>query len=73
MNGPEHYVEAERLLALAMESPHVHESDAVNIAAAQVHATLSHVAAQISDRYHDPTRQEFGHTDVDRAFYDATR
>jgi hypothetical protein len=44
MTGPEHYQEAERLLALnagERDDP----SETVIIAAAQVHATLAHAAA----------------------------
>ena len=53
MNGPEHYAEAERLLALADESPSetwatsTGEHKADSIATAQVHATLAQAAAVI--------------------------
>ena len=39
MTGPEHYREAERLLAESIALPH--PSRAVCVAAAQVHATLA--------------------------------
>jgi hypothetical protein len=52
MTGPEHYLEAERLIAMARESHHAdlygHESDAQSaliLADAQVHATLAAAAA----------------------------
>ena len=52
MTGPEHYLEAERLIAMARESHHAdlygHYTDAqaaLILADAQVHATLAHAAA----------------------------
>jgi hypothetical protein len=52
MTGPEHYLEAERLIAMARESHHAdlygHYTDAqaaLLLADAQVHATLAHAAA----------------------------
>jgi len=57
MNGAEHYQEAERLLDLVMASRVVHDTDAVNLAAAQVHATLAHAAAVIEAAW-APTRGE---------------
>lgn len=44
MNGPEHYAEAERLLARADAETTVPHGDALR-AKAQVHATLAHTAA----------------------------
>jgi hypothetical protein len=60
MNGPEHYREAERLLDVAMQSPIVRDSDAVNIAAAQVHATLALAAATAYPAAKDYTGDEDG-------------
>ena len=52
MTGPEHYREAERLIAMAREAHHAdlygHSTDdqsALVLADAQVHATLAHAAA----------------------------
>jgi hypothetical protein len=48
MNGPEHYREAERLLALAESTDWTTEQEPYRdtaVAAAQAHATLAHVAA----------------------------
>jgi hypothetical protein len=52
MTGPEHYLEAERLIAMARESHHADlygnytDAQAARILAdAQVHATLAHAAA----------------------------
>ncbi len=52
MTGSEHYLEAERLIAMARESHHAdlygHYTDAqaaLILADAQVHATLAHAAA----------------------------
>lgn len=45
MTGPEHYREAERLLATAVPG-NLNRSDDQRIAAAQVHATLAQAAAQ---------------------------
>lgn len=47
MNGPEHYKESERLLDLMMAHPSVRTVDPVNLAAAQVHATLALAAATV--------------------------
>lgn len=44
MNGPQHYVEAERLLALASLGD-TDPRDVLTVAAAQVHATLALAAA----------------------------
>lgn len=63
MNGPQHYVEAERLLALAdarVSHEWEHQSGeqkADVIAAAQVHATLALAAATINDREWDEVTQ----------------
>lgn len=49
MTGPEHYAEAERLVAGATVgdgSPFVELVEAATVAAAQVHATLALAAAQ---------------------------
>lgn len=57
MNGPEHYREAERLLALALkheENGLVPRSVDVCHAQAQVHATLALAAATIEAADHDP-------------------
>jgi hypothetical protein len=71
MNGPQHYVEAERLLA------NLTDLDAEEVQAeatvAQVHATLALAAAVVGARRQDPIRAEFGHSDVDRAFYEVTK
>jgi hypothetical protein len=50
MNGPEHYREAERLLNVAMAGSRVTQADPVNLAAAQVHATLALAAATAASR-----------------------
>lgn len=43
--GPEHYREAERLLAVADSYQHNPAQQQVAVSAAQVHATLAHAAA----------------------------
>jgi len=48
MTGPEHYLEAERLIALAQnEGPREAAEFGVLLQAAQVHATLAHAAATV--------------------------
>lgn len=61
MTGPEHYVEAERVLALARDARSVEETAALH-ANAQVHATLALVAAQA-----DPDRVMVTHATAWRA------
>lgn len=47
MTGPEHYREAERLLAIAEAAEHLDSVQQGAVAAcAQVHATLAHAAAE---------------------------
>jgi hypothetical protein len=51
VNGPEHYAEAERLLDHVMQVQEVApNADRVNLAAAQVHATLAQTAATVNGR-----------------------
>lgn len=52
MTGPQHFAEAERLLAEADTSDHAYAAQA--LARAQVHATLAQVAATIAHA-HDTT------------------
>lgn len=53
MTGPEHYREAERLLDEVMSSSTVRPNvDAINLAAAQVHATLALAAATLAAAEH---------------------
>jgi hypothetical protein len=47
VNGPEHYAEAERLLALPDVGAGDDPRDPVIVAAAQVHATLALTAASL--------------------------
>lgn len=64
MNGPEHYAEAERLLAEAVDRTGAvmsHEDEANQIAEAQVHATLALAAATLADRMISPQQQWGGH------------
>lgn len=53
MNGPEHYIDAERLLKLAGNSHHAVRPDM--LAAAQVHATLAVAAATAEAAPESPT------------------
>lgn len=49
MTGPQHFAEAERLLAEADTSDHAYAAQA--LARAQVHATLAQTAATIAHAY----------------------
>jgi hypothetical protein len=48
VNGPGHYKEAERLIAVAAEGGRVNDVQAA-LSEAQVHATLAHVAATVME------------------------
>jgi len=50
-SGPEHYREAERLVAESYQNGGTQTDDALFLAEAQVHATLALVAAQIEVGY----------------------
>jgi len=50
VNGPEHYAEAEKLIAEAERTPN-YEGRVELIGAAQVHATLALVAATVVGQY----------------------
>lgn len=47
MTGPQHYTEAQRLLAIVKRGAYTGDDTASLIAAAQVHATLAQAAATI--------------------------
>lgn len=73
MNGPAHYREAERLIEIANRDELGSPEERYRVAAAQVHATLALVAATVGSRRRDPAREEFGHSDADRDFYEVTQ
>ena len=68
MTGPEHYAEAERLMAISITFD---ENQQAKLERAQVHATLAHAAAVIEAAYQltpgDATRH-----DVTRAWWRMT-
>ena len=63
MTGPEHYAEAERLLAFIEDAELATEVVIAEAAIAQVHATLALAAATAEKRVHTP-EQEWGGTET---------
>lgn len=70
MNGPQHYLQAERRLLMAWEEDRVPEDVAHLVAEAQVHATLALAAATAMHATVDGTELGVGEDEF-QAWYDA--